>query len=117
MIRFLVRVLLLMLTMAIVAHVIPGFAYDNYLALFLAALVLGLANALLRPILIFFTLPLVIVSLGLFVWVINALLLYLVAWVVKGFHLPTFWWTVLAALLISVISFILNRVILGKKRG
>jgi putative membrane protein len=114
--RFLVRVLLLMLTLGLVAHVIPGIKFDGYPALFLAALVLGLANALLRPLLIFFTLPLVLLSLGLFIVVINACLLYFVAWVVPGFHVGGFLWTLLAAVVISVVSFVLNRLFLGRKK-
>lgn len=117
MIRFLVRLLLLMLTLFVVAHVVPGITYDSYLALFLAALVLGLANALLRPLLIFFTLPLVLVSLGFFIVVINACLLYFVAWIVRGFHVEGFGWALLASVLISIVSFVLNRLFLGRKRN
>lgn len=105
-----------MLTLGLVAHVVPGIKFDSYLALFLAALVLGLANALLRPLLIIFTFPLVLLSLGLFIVVINACLLYFVAWVVPGFHVHGFLWTLLAAVLISIVSFVLNRLFLSRKK-
>ncbi len=114
--RFVLRTLLLMASMGLVSLAIPGIRFDGLLPLFLAALVVGLANALLRPLLIFFTLPLVVLSLGIFVLVINAALLYLAAWVVPGFHLKGFGWAFLAALLISVVSLVLNRLVLGPDR-
>jgi putative membrane protein len=116
MLRFLLRVLLLAVALFAVAHVVPGIKFENYLSLALAALVLGLANALLRPILIFFTLPLVLLTLGLFIIVINAGLLYFAAWVVPGFHVEGFGWALLASLLLSIASFILNRLFLGKRK-
>ncbi len=108
---FAVRVLVLMASMGLVSFLIPGFQFADGWALLWAALVVGLANAVLRPILIFFTLPLVLVSLGLFVFVINALLLYLAAKLVPGFTLPGFGLTLMAALLISAVSFVLNRLL------
>ncbi len=108
---FLFRVLILMASMGVVSVLIPGFQFTDGWALLWAALVVGLANAVLRPILIFFTLPLVLVSLGLFIFVINALLLYLAARLVPGFTLPGFGLTLIAALLISAVSFVLNRLL------
>jgi len=109
--KFVFRVLVLMASMGVVSLLIPGFQFTDGWALFWAALVVGLANAVLRPILIFFTLPLVLVSLGLFVFVINGLLLHLAAKLVPGFTLPGFGLTLLAALLISAVSFVLNRLV------
>jgi putative membrane protein len=111
--RFLLRLFVLMASMGLVSLIIPGIRFDGMLSLFLAALFVGLANAVLRPILIFFTLPLVLVSLGLFIFVINAGLLYMAAWVVPGFRVDGFLWALLAALLISAVSFILNRLVVG----
>jgi len=116
--RFLVRVLLLAASMGLVSLILPGIHFQGLLSLIIAALVVGLANALLRPVLIFFTLPLVLVTLGLFVWIINAALLYGASKFVDGFRLDNFWWALLASLLISLISMILNKMVLGgeKKR-
>ncbi len=114
--KFLGRVLVLMASMGIVAIILPGLHFDTLLSLFLAAVIVGLANAVLRPILILFTLPLVIFSLGLFVIVINAFLLYLASWLVKGFEVRGFWWAVLGSLMISLVSFVLNRMVLGGRR-
>ncbi len=109
--HFLFRVLVLMASMGLVSLVIPGFHFTGGWALFWAALVVGVANAVLRPVLIFFTLPLVVLSLGLFVFVINTLLLYIAAWLVPGFSLPGFGSTLVAALLIAIVSFVLNRLL------
>ncbi len=114
--RFLLRVVILAASMALVSYILPGIKFDGVWSLCLAALVVGLANAILRPLLIFFTLPLVLVSLGLFVWVINAALLYLSSKIVDGFHLESFWWALLASLLISLVSMALNRMVLGKDK-
>lgn len=114
--RFLLRVVILAASMALVSFILPGIKFDSLVSLGLAALVVGLANAILRPLLIFFTLPLVLVSLGLFVWVINAALLYLGSKIVDGFHLESFWWALLASLLISLVSMVLNRMVLGQEK-
>jgi putative membrane protein len=115
-VRFLLRVLILAASMALVSYILPGIKFDGAWSLVLAALVVGLANAILRPLLIFFTLPLVLVSLGLFVFVINAGLLYLASKLVNGFHLESFWWALLASLLISLVSMVLNRMVLGPEK-
>ncbi len=113
---FPIRVLVLMASMGLVSLVLPEIHFDSFLDLFLAALVVGIANAVLRPLLIFFTLPLVLLSLGLFIFVINAALLYLAAWMVPGFRLGGVGWTLLAAFLISGVSFILNRLVFHPRR-
>jgi putative membrane protein len=114
--RFLLRVLVLAASMGLVSYILPGIKFDGAWSLVVAALVVGLANAILRPLLIFFTLPLVIVSLGLFVFIINAGLLYLASRLVTGFHLENFWWALLASLLISLVSMVLNRMVLGSEK-
>ena len=72
---------------------------------------IGLLNAFLRPVLIFFTLPVTILTLGLFTLVINGVIFYLAAWLVKGFHVAGFWSAFVAALVFSVVSFLLNLLI------
>ncbi len=111
--RFLLRVLILAASMGLVSYALPGIKFDSGWSLFVAALVVGVANAILRPLLIFFTLPLVLLSLGLFVFVINAGLLYLASKMVTGFHVASFGWALVASLLISLVSMVLNRMVLG----
>jgi len=79
-----------------------------------AALVLGLVNTLIRPVLVVLTLPVTFLSLGLFILVINALLFWMVSHLVAGFHVAGFWSAFLAAILYSVISWALSTLLLKK---
>jgi putative membrane protein len=88
--------------------IVPGIEAQSLSAGLAAVLSLSLLNAAVRPVLYLFSLPLIILSLGLFVVLINALLLQLVGWLVKGFVVDGFWASVWGALLISVVSFTLN---------
>ena len=87
---------------------LPGIHYERTVDLFLASLLLGILNAFLRPLLLFLALPLLIFTLGLFTFVINALLLYFVGWILPGFHVRGFWWAFGGALIISFVSLVLN---------
>ena len=100
----------------VVAHVVSGVTLDNWLTVFVAALVLGLLNAFLRPVLIFLTLPVTVLTLGLFTLFINAFLFYMAAHLVKGFHVSGYWQAFVAAFIFSVVSFLLNMVI-GSSTG
>ena len=95
----------------VVAHVASGVTIDNWVTVFIAALVLGLLNAFLRPVLIFLTLPVTVITLGLFTLVINAFLFYLAAHLVSGFHVADFWHAFVAALIFSIVSFLLNIIV------
>ena len=88
--------------------ILKGIHYDSLLDLFLASLLLGVLNAFVRPLLRLLARPLLYFTLGLFIFVINALLLYFVGWLLPGFHVAGFWWAFLGALIISVASLILN---------
>jgi putative membrane protein len=88
--------------------------FDNYGALLVSGLLLGIVNTLLKPPIVILTLPLTVVTLGLFLLVINASLLLLVAWMVPGFHISSFGHGLLLAIFVSLFSFVLNRV-LGKR--
>jgi putative membrane protein len=85
--------------------------FDGWAALALSGLLFGLAQTLLKPLLVVLTLPITVLTLGLFLLVINALLLLLVAWAVPGFHLAGFWHAVLVGVFISIFSFALTRLI------
>ncbi|EAT59430.1 MULTISPECIES: phage holin family protein [Chlorobium] len=90
------------------AHLLEGIHIKSFGAAILVALVLGLVNALLRPVLVFFSIPFIILSLGLFLLVINALLLQLSASIVGGFTIDSFWWAIGGSVVISLISWILS---------
>jgi len=86
------------------AYILPGVTVDGFMAALVAALVLGLVNAILKPILVFLTLPINILTLGLFTLVINATLVMLTAYIVPGFAVAGFWWAVLFGLILSLVS-------------
>jgi putative membrane protein len=80
-----------------------------------AGIILGFVNAIVRPVLFFLTLPLTLITLGLFIFVLNAVCFGLTAWLVPGFSVDGFWWALLGALLVSIVSWILNGLFVGKK--
>ncbi len=100
----------LILTAAIVAasYLIDGIRISGFFSAFFAAAVLGILNALFRPILFILTLPINIMTLGLFTFVINALLLKMASGVIPGFDVHGFWSAVFAALIISGVNWILS---------
>lgn len=95
--------------LAAAAALIPGVVIDSWEAGLLAALVLGLVNAFLRPLAFLLTWPIRILTLGLFTLVLNAGLLLLVAWVVPGFTVTGFWPALLAGLILSAVSLLMIR--------
>jgi putative membrane protein len=88
--------------------IIRGIEVDGVLPLFFAAVVLGIFNAILRPLILLVTFPINLVTLGLFTFVINGAMLKLTSDVVRGFSIHGFWSAVVGALLLSVFSFLLN---------
>jgi putative membrane protein len=104
----LIRFLVTGIAVLVASEVVPGISLDSLSAGIAAAVVLALLNALVRPVLYLLTLPFIIVTLGLFMVIVNALVLQLAAWLVKGFHVEGFWASVLGAILISVVSTVLN---------
>ena len=92
----------------IIIHTVAGVSADSWGAIVVAALVLGLLNAFVRPFIILFTLPFTILTLGFFTLIINAFIFYLASKFVKGFEVINFWSAFWAALLFSIISSILN---------
>ncbi|HEY0789342.1 MAG TPA: phage holin family protein [Thermoanaerobaculia bacterium] len=101
----------------IVTLLVPAVRYDSVAALVIAAAVLGIVNAIVRPILFWLTLPLTIVTLGLFLIVLNALMLELTALLVPGFDVDGFLWAIVAAILLGLISLITNRIGEKPKKG
>jgi putative membrane protein len=98
-------------TLLIVAYVLPGIVVSSFWSAMLAAAVLGLINMLVKPVLILLTLPITIVTLGLFLLVINALMFWFAGSILKGFQVNGFWWAVGGALFYSVISGFLTSLI------
>jgi putative membrane protein len=105
---FVLRVLINTAAIYLAASVVPGIAIRDVLTALGAGLVLGLINAVVRPVLVVLTLPVTILTLGLFLVVLNAFCLWLTGQLVKGFEIQGVWPAVLGALLISVVSWILT---------
>ena len=94
-----------------VTFVLPGIVIGSFWSAMLAALVLGLLNTLVKPLLILLTLPITVVTLGLFLLVLNALVFWLAGSLFKGFQVEGFWWAVAGAILYSVISSLFSMLI------
>ena len=108
--RFLQRWLINTVAVMVAAKIVPGIECDSIITLFAASLLLGILNALLRPLLWLLSLPLVILTLGLFALVINALLLYFVGYLVKSFVVADFRAAFWGSLIISLVSLALNSI-------
>ena len=98
------------LALFVVAYIVPNFYYRDWISLAIAALVLGLLNALVRPILFVLTLPLTVVTLGLFLFVLNAIMLELTAWLVPGFDIDGFGWAIVGAIVLTLVSLVTDRI-------
>ena len=105
---FLIRVLVNALAIWLATEIVPGIEARTVTTVLVAALVLGLVNAIVRPILLVLTLPLTLVTLGLFLFVLNALCLWLTSAVVPGFDVRGFWSAFGGALLVSALSWVVN---------
>lgn len=113
---FVVRVLVNAATIALAAAFVPGLHLAGAMPALLAGLVLGLINALVRPVLVVLTLPLTLLTLGLFLLVLNGICLALTAWLVPGFDIDGFLPATLGALVISVVSWILTAFVSDRGR-
>ena len=111
-IPFLLHWTITALSLWVASHVFSGIKFENTPSLIVSALLLGFANALVKPLLIVLTLPLTVVTLGFFLLVINALMLLLVAAMVQGFRISGFWTALFASLFISVLSLLLDAFLL-----
>jgi len=105
---FLIRWLVAMVAVFVAAGVVPGIRCEGWLPLVIAALFLGIANALVRPVVLLLSLPFILLTLGVFILVVNALLLWAVAGLVPGFRIEGFWSAFLGAMVVSVVSWVVS---------
>lgn len=113
---FLIRVLVNAAAIYLIAVIVPGIEVSGVLAALGAGLVLGLVNAVVRPILIVLTLPVTLATLGLFLLILNGFCLWLTSWLVKGFEVHGFWPPVFGALLVSLVSWLLSAFVSDRGR-
>jgi putative membrane protein len=112
MLRILVVWLINTVALAAVAYLMPSVSIASAGAALVAALVLGLVNTLIRPLLVLLTLPVTVLTLGLFIFVINGLLFWAVGSLVEGFHVAGFWSGVFGAIIYSIVSWLLSALVL-----
>lgn len=109
---FVLHMLIQSAAIMIIAYLLPSLIrVEGFLAALAAAFVLGLINTILRPIFVVLTLPVTLVTFGLFLLVINALLLWLVSVIVPGFQVNGFWGALAGSLLISLVTWVLSRTV------
>jgi putative membrane protein len=105
---FLLRTLITAVAIWVAARLVSGIQVQSVATLVIAALVLGIVNAVVRPVLVFFTFPLTLLTLGLFLLVLNAFCLWLTSVIVPGFIVRGFWSALLGSILVSIVSWILT---------
>ncbi|OLC06735.1 MAG: hypothetical protein AUH72_08995 [Acidobacteria bacterium 13_1_40CM_4_65_8] len=113
---FLVRLLITALGLWVADQLLPGIAITGTGTLIVSALLLGFVNALIRPVIFILTLPLTILTLGLFILIVNGISLGLVAWLVPGFHVAGLWSATLGAIIVSLTSWVASHFVGGSGR-
>ena len=110
-VNLLVRWLVLALGVALSTKIVPGIRCDSGTALIVVVLLLGFFNAVLKPLLVLFTLPFIVLTLGVGVWLINAFLFYIAGRLVEGFHVAGFGAALFGALIVSVTNVLMSRLL------
>ncbi len=105
---FLLKVLITAVSAVIAAYILPGVELTGFFAALIFAFILALLNAILKPILVLLTIPVTVLTLGLFLLVINALMILIAGWFVAGFYVEGFWFALLFSIVLSIISAILG---------
>jgi putative membrane protein len=111
MVGLLLRAAITALSLWVASQLLPGLHFSSGTKLAIAAVLLGLVNAVVRPIAFILTLPITVVTLGLFLLVLNAAMIGLVAWIVPGFTISGFWTAVGGAIIVSLVSWAASTVI------
>ena len=109
--HFLLTWLVTALALVITANLVPGFAITSFFAALVAAVVLGLLNAIVKPILVLLTLPITFLTLGLFLFVVNALTIWLAGSITPGFQVSGFLPALLGSIILTIVASVLNFVV------
>jgi len=102
--KFIVQILISALAVMVSQYVIPGVNVDDFFTGIMVAVLLGLFNATIKPVLVILTLPITVVTLGFFLLVINVFIIELAAWFLDGFTVDSFWWAVLFSFVLSFVT-------------
>lgn len=114
--NLLIRLLLNALAVFVLAHVLNGVAVDGYVGAIIVAVVLSILNLLVKPILVILTFPITIITLGLFLLVINAVIILLADKLVDGFSVANFWTAILFSILLSILQWLLQSFLKDDKK-
>ena len=114
--NIILKILLNAVAVFILAHLLSGVYVSGYVGAIIVAVVLSILNLLVKPILVIFTLPATILTLGLFLLVINAMIILLADKLIDGFAVANFWWALLFSVLLSVLQSILHTLIKADKK-
>jgi putative membrane protein len=109
--RFIIRFLLSGLAVFMVANILPGVDVKDYWSAVLVALLISLLNNTVKPVLVFFTLPVTLLTLGLFMFVINSCIILMVDYFMDSFYVKNFWWALLFSIIMSLINSILQKLL------
>jgi putative membrane protein len=115
--RFFLRIIVIALVSFALARVLPGLRVNSFWTAFIFAVVLAILNIFIKPILILLTLPVTILTLGLFLFVVNAIVVLLASRFVEGFSIANFWWGLLFSLLLSLFTSIFDREMNRERRS
>ena len=115
--KLIVKLLLNALAVIILANILSGVYVDGYVTAIVVAVVLSILNLLVKPILIIFTLPITIVTLGFFLLIINALIILLADNLIAGFSVTNIWWALIFSVLLSILQSILHSLLKEDKRS
>ena len=115
--KFILRILLSALAVVVLAKILPGVGVDTYTTAIIVAVVLSLLNFIVKPILVILTLPVTIITFGLFLLIINAIIILLADRLITGFSVDTIWWALLFSLLLSFLQSILFSLLKGDKKS
>lgn len=115
--KLILKLLLNALAVVILSYVLPGIGVDSLTTAIIVALALSILNFVVKPILVILTLPITIVTLGLFLLVINAIIILIAADFIPGFHVSSIWWAIIFSLLLSFLQSILHSIIKEDKKN
>lgn len=106
--QFLVRFILYAVAVLITGYILPGVVMESFLVALVVAGVLSLLNAVVKPLLVILTIPVTLLTFGLFLLVINALIIMLAGWIVPNFEVDGFWWALIFSIVLSFFTFLFS---------
>lgn len=106
--NFIIKIVLSSFSVFLAGWILRGVYIEDYLTSLLVALVLAVLNFIIKPILVFLTIPITIITFGLFLLVINALMALLASSIVDGFYIDGFWWAVGFSIIVSIVNYLIN---------